>query len=106
LQTDELIDDLFNLGAIEEGMPNGFVPVFTGYVSVRFFEMPDGTKVQVYNWLNPSSSGWDDASAACTKAWHNGGNGSDSGCYGKGNECDLELRNGEWILICCDERAA
>jgi len=68
----------------------------------RVFGRIDVYKVCIYN--NNGNPVISSAQSECTKSWHSGGNGSeDIGCYSTGYTCDVEFRNGEFLLICCDE---
>jgi hypothetical protein len=81
-------------------------PTFEGYRAVEYYRVPgkiDVYKVYIYN--NNANPAMFSAQSECTKSWHSGGNGGeDVGCYSLGNTCDVELKNGEFIVICCDDQ--
>jgi hypothetical protein len=97
---------LGSMNASEVSPPANWTPLFTGYNRVKFLSISGGTQFEVYIWSYPSDNGFDVANQACTKSWHSGGPGIDEGCYDAGTQCDVELRNGKTVIICCDEPQA
>lgn len=99
----QVINDLNNMGAVQvqQGNITNYVN-FSGYNRLeRYYISSTNEYYNVFVWNSNFSNGFDISILSCTKAWH-----SDSekpGCYGEGEQCDLEYRNGEFILICCDD---
>lgn len=78
-------------------------PLFDGFSRIVYCKVKDNF-YEVYVWdsnTNPDFPA-NRNNNSCTKAWNDGSDKKDVGCYGAGSQCDLELRNGEVIVICCE----
>ena len=104
-----VLNGILNLGAEVYTPPSTStdLPLFSGYDRIEYY-ISDGVIYEVYIWTTNLDTGYPSAVYSCSKSWHDGsepdGNGGtlDSGCYGEGSACDLELRNGNVIVICCE----
>ena len=107
----DVLTGMSNLGAVEYTPTITDVPLFSGYDRIEYY-IADGVVYELYIWSTNIDTGFPSAVSSCTKSWHDGtvrkldGNYEDSGCYDPGSACDLELRNGNVVVVCCDELLA
>lgn len=105
----EAIQGLTNMGTVlvNPGNITNYVN-FTGYDRIeRYYVQSTNTYYNVFVWDTNEDVGMDVGMLSCSKSWYTGevvnGTSEDEGCYDSGSQCDLELRNGEYILVCCDD---
>ena len=98
LTKSEVITSMSNIGAILKETPIGYAPSFDGAVEILIFEFGGTDYYHVYVWNNPDDDDFTDALSLCTKFYHPNGD-----CYDNGNTCDVEIRDGKCVIICCDD---
>lgn len=104
---EDVVNSLHNMRAKKlEDYSDPYPPLFNGYDRIEYYRVDGDSNVYVlYVFDNPSNPNVATSQQQCTKSW-NSGDGVDEGCYDHGSDCDVELRNGQFIVICCDDPVA